>query len=754
MLSLLLALIPLRTFLNETHTFEVARLFRSLDTPTGAGPATTFVISALVFLAGAIVAFQRLRTGRGWRATGAGLGAILLLAAGAISTAFAGQKHFALIGVIDFLAMIVYFMTLRQLLTQSWHVRLALLVVVATGGVVVAKCAVQRWIEIPDLLEYFEEHRAELTPGRTDGGSTRQTGMEHDFEMRLRSAALTAYYPHPNLIASQIILFVMATIGLVVHRFRSAVPKSTTVLPIVICTGLLFSLVGTQSKGAVAACGIALIVWLAFSLLGRLRIGRARGAIVGGWLLAFAAIAGVVIALNAKPDLLGRSILFRHMYWQGGMEIVRNHPLTGVGANNFGRHFTRYKSVECPEEVDSPHSWQMQLLAEWGPIGLMGFLAVAFGVSRRLIATDRRGLTVPDAPPDSRPPVLHSTVFWTCAVGAIVFAAWQIVLVNADPGYKILQMGLAAIAWFAGMLVIAMEDWRDPSISDAPLANLAPILGAGLVGLLIHTSIDLALFAGGPATTFFAVAAIALAARSLHVPAEQSESAATAGHSPIAKVRTPALSFSILAIGAIAATAILFMLTRPSAAVLSAIRDARVNLKKSPWQPFLISTSGQAYQHAHASYALDATAATELSEQLMTRVATREQSDAVLRLLDEAHRRDPDNGLITNHLSNAYRQRFEITGDRADFDRAIAYSKDWVSDYPTSADRRVNLANFLEDYGEKFNDDGARREALTELETALELESRRIYVSQPNRMRPEDRAHIEQRIQRLQNVLR
>lgn len=752
-LLVLLALIPLRTFLNETGTFEVPRLFRGLDTPSGPGPATSFTISALILLITGGVACLRIRARARWSATGAGLGAVMLLISGIISTAAAGQKHLAIIGAVDFLAMVIYCMTLRQLLTRPWHIRAALCVILSTGAVVAAKCGWQRWEEWPNTIKYFEEHRAELTNQDGPSASTRQSGMEYDYEMRLRSGAVTGFYAHPNLLASQLILLVLAGAALAFDRLKAGAGAPSVVLPAAISLILGVALVYTQSKGAVAACVIGLTLWPLFSALGRTLRGKSLSMLLLGWGVAGAMVVAIVIALNVKPDLLGRSILFRHMYWRGAVAMVKDHPLSGVGPNNFGRHFTRYKSVECPEEVDSPHSWQMQLLTEWGPLGLIGFLTLAFGVSRKLLPAigdhPREFIDEPDATGGrSR----RSSVMWACAVGAAVFGFWLIDLNDADPVFLILQMTIPAFAWFATMLLLGIERWPDPEYSDSPLANLVPILGAGLAAFLIHTSIDLALFSGGPAMTFFALVAIALAARSLSSEdTAQWNAKQESQASPMAgQTKLPGLTAAAAA--AIVAVVLLARFALPSMTLERELRFARLDAKPSSWNAYTAGPAFAAYVNAQGVYKLDATAITELTEQLIPRVQNVEHSDLIINMLEEARRRDPDSALVVVHLGGAYRQRFELTRNRSDFERAISLYRNCIEDYPTSPDRRVQFANLLESFGHEFQDKTALQEAAMNLETALSLESRRIYVSLPNRMPHEIIEALKHRIGQLRRI--
>ncbi|MCZ6816158.1 MAG: hypothetical protein O7F76_05605, partial [Planctomycetota bacterium] len=134
-LLVFLSLIPIRAVLSETHGFESPSLLRGLeDAPPTAGPATTLVIISTIAAGTLALACSRLwRGGPRYRRTGAELGALLLVAAAVFSTVRAGQRHLALIGVLDFLGMIALMFSLRQLLTRRRYIRLALCVILATG---------------------------------------------------------------------------------------------------------------------------------------------------------------------------------------------------------------------------------------------------------------------------------------------------------------------------------------------------------------------------------------------------------------------------------------------------------------------------------------------------------------------------------------------------------------------------------------------------------------------------------------------
>lgn len=747
-LVVLLSLIPFRTVINETHTFEVARLFRSMQSAGGAQPGTTLAVSAVIFSVAAFVLWDALRRGRRLFRTGGEIGAALLLVAAVVCTIRAGQKHLALIGVIDFLAMVVYFLTLRQLLRRAWQVRLALLVVVGTGAAVGFKCLWQKYYEIPETIAYFEKNRAELSPGDPRDPS-RTSGFSHDFEMRLRSGAMTGFYAHPNPLASQIILFVMAAIALIVERRRNGAPVGSLIVPAIVTIPLGVALVGTQSQGAVGAMGIAIALWVMTIVFRRVIAARPRGVVIGCWVLAIVGCAAVVGLLRERPEALGRSMLFRFMYWRGAAEMVADRGVLGVGANNFGRHFTRYKAVECPEEVESPHSWPMQFLTEWGIVGLAGFLIMAGGVSLRA-AGNRLATVAERGESDDRGAELasdrsRSTILWIAAVFTAAFVPWVIVLGATDVVLVALHIGVAALPWFVGMAAVSLQSLKTPAISDAGMAVVVAAIGAGLVGFLVHTSIDLALFAGGPATTFFALGAILLAARETRGMVGEK----APPEDDIAVAPRPRAAVAAALGGAVVVGALVVVMARPSAMLAEELAIGRTASQPGPWDIYNASAPGVAYRAGHAGYELDATAGIELTEQLVRRVQTVAHCDAALAVAEETRRRDPDNALIYTHLSVLHRQRYELTRDLAEFREAIEIYRRCVAEYPTAPLRRIQLANLLEEYGMAAKDRVALERAAVELEKALELESKRIYVSQPNRMRAEDVVAIRGRLEGL-----
>ncbi|MBI5762043.1 MAG: O-antigen ligase family protein [Planctomycetes bacterium] len=848
-LLMLLALIPLRAVIGETHTFEVARGLRTLDAPAGASPATTFAINALIFAVTGLVLVLRQWSGEGYRRTGAEWGAAILAVAMCISTWRAGQKHLAIIGSIDFLGFIAYFIALSQLLRRPWQVRLALTVILTTGAVMITKCAYQRFVELPETVQYYNEHKAELISQNQSN-----PGFIYDYEQRLKGGSMTGFFSHPNVLASYLILIILTAFGVARSRLsktnqsrdcvfpsrdrqgagstdssprqdRSSaigVSMASAIIPILIAIAGVITLAGAQSKGAAAALGIALVAWIIGERLSTTFRNRPRLAVGATWACLFAIAVALPVTLQIKPDSLGRSMLFRHFYWRASAAMIHDQGPWGVGAGNFGRFFTRYKDVECPEDVEDPHSWVVRAATEWGVLGLVGLVAVLVGISRRIANQSEHkaqveeshgrplwhvdkapvlGQTLPDPSGAGVPtrrtnaksghggPLHSSSDTWlelpegslhtssiilsSAAIGLIVFAGWFTILLDAPPPYIVLTLFIPAVAWFIAFFLTAYEPASGKSISDAPLGPMLAALSAGLLGFTIHSGIDLAMFTGGAATTFFALLAIASRVRC----ADQYVATAP----PVcAKPTTPGVGLLI------ASCSIAWCMSGPRL-LRSHFAAQGLNLARAPSQQSTLDVRGLPlctgnYANVASFYEDDATAIEEMLDILAPRVT---QSNHFDYALSEAHvfeRRDPHNALVHHYRAILYARRSELAlqlaaqdspaamsqasrlgpqvsslkpQDSSDLDLAIGCAREALAAHPTSPQRHMFVADLLERRA-SVSDSPADRmrfnaDAASELQTALDLEARRIYVSPLHRMTKEMRDGLEKRIARLRS---
>lgn len=749
LLGVMLVLIPIRTFVSESHDFATAAWFRNISPQSSAQPGHTFLFIAVIAICATCVAILRRIRGTGWQTTGLLPGGALLVIAAGISTLRAGQKHLAIIGSIDFLAMLLYCATLRQLLSRSWQHRLALAVVLACGGAVVVKCGTQKWVELPATVKLFEEqYRAAMANGQEDPGRL------YDFEQRLKSGAVTGYFSHANVLAGYLILIVMAGIGVAWARVKA---RRSAVAPAIIAILGYVTIVFTQSKGAAAAAAGAMGLW------GVGRLIRSRGglsarlspirAAMAVWMGMTALGVAVVALLWRNPEALGRSILFRWLYWQGAADMLRGEGWLGVGANNFGRFFTRYKPVICPEDVQDPHSWIVRSLTEWGALGLIAVVAAWIGWTR-VTARHWSGLANNDGVDSG----IEQTVSkeqvserfrgiggWALALTLSTGVVWTVISWGGAAGLWEQTVLIGAACWLAFFLLISIESRQEREYSS--LGGLVDpwALVAGLVAFLIHASIDLELFWAGPATVFMAIAAIAQASsRSSVATRNATPESVPSPTTPRHALRT---CLVILAVGIFGT---LFLPLRLSIGALrlgAGLDRARTSPRPDGWQAYQLSPSNDAYRAAAEAYSLDATAIDERTLELVARIEATAHCDSVMEMLAEWRRRDPDNGAIDQRASMVMTRRYQITGNAADLDAAIAHMEAAVTDSPAAPQRRVALGQLYDLKGP--TDPVAGEKAAAAYEAAIDLDERRTLVSAPNRMNPALRAHLEERITAL-----
>jgi O-antigen ligase len=241
----------------------------------------------------------------------------------------------------------------------------------------------------------------------------------------------------------------------------------------------------------------ALLSWAA----GRVGAARTLGAI-GSWPLAIPAVIALVLALShgqtvardverqwhafthlAEPgesanpgSTAARSRLLsgagnRYDYWRIAWRVWREHPLAGVGAGNYARPY--YERRATTEDVEQPHSLELQVLSELGLVGVALLACLLIGVIWGAVRM--------------RGPARASPLSRALLVGALgMFAAW---LVQASVDWMALLPGLTAIALAAAATLLwpRAAPASEAAAARAPARALAgrPALATGAVALVI-----------------------------------------------------------------------------------------------------------------------------------------------------------------------------------------------------------------------------------------------------------------------------
>jgi putative inorganic carbon (HCO3(-)) transporter len=144
-----------------------------------------------------------------------------------------------------------------------------------------------------------------------------------------------------------------------------------------------YSFAQTDSQAGIVALVVALL--LAVVVSGRV---RPRAAVAVACFFLFATVYYTFVTEPVALQTIGsqNNVGARESLWTVAGRIVRDHPVAGVGAGNFGVAEQSYtaKSINLPRadlvtESELAHNSYLQVLAELGVVGLLAFLGVIGG---------------------------------------------------------------------------------------------------------------------------------------------------------------------------------------------------------------------------------------------------------------------------------------------------------------------------------------------------------------------------------------
>jgi len=523
-LSLLLlcgAMIAVRCHINETF-------------PTRwriSGPADDIILSsaetpAMLIIAGIIFSMTLLWFLNqcrckifSWRKTALLLPALLLLLAGILSTCAASNKHTAIIGVINLTAALTLALLLIQLLDARWKIHLLLAVLTATGVTLAYRCWEQKTYDAPattqNVLEHFDDALARqgIEPG---------TYAARQFKDRLLSQDIGGFFAISNTAASFFILSIFATLALVNEKRNEAAQAKKSFLwffGFLLVAPQLYGLAITQSKGGLIAFFAALLLAALLYLARNFLSQHWKASFVIALLLVILAATAVIGHGLYHGSLPSNSMWLRWQYWQGGFAMITDHPLTGVGAENFGLYYPRYMNPAAPEVVKDPHNVWVALLTQWGPLGLLAFLWAAVSLCRKVITPRPDSLQSPNT---FQPKILHTILIAVPVIMLILLARFltsrglETLSYFEKQSIVLIAFIVPAIVWtiaFLLALTSKQQGAKDPS-SSSVLTTI--FLGSALLGFLLHNSIDFAIFHPALAAAFFALVAACFSSRQIY----------------------------------------------------------------------------------------------------------------------------------------------------------------------------------------------------------------------------------------------
>ena len=520
LLGLCLSVMALRATYTEAPTADTSTLPGSLGDTTYSLTITGLLIAALLlwFVRGLW------RGTLTYRITGIEIGLGLFLLAAIVSGSAAADKRLAITHMMMLLGPIVAALLLVQLLDSGARIRTALLVVAALGIVSTYQCTEQFLVSNDITVEQYEKApETLLEPLGIEPGTFQHFLFEH----RLYSRGIRGFFTTSNSAASFGLLATFSALALLLLSRTGSneekAPAGRRLLYPILGTALVVAgLLMTQSKGGVLGFLVAAALFGLWMLLRPWLATHRQQALVFGAAVAVLLIAGVgyaTISYGLQHGRLpgGNSMLVRWQYWRASGQMISDHQLTGVGPGNFADYYPHYKPPGAPESVADPHCFILSLLAQYGPLGLLGFLAmVSIPLYRSTLST-----TCEDpAGAEQKSSQARRLALAILAVTAGAMFLIRPALIPMTPGgggdlmlYEMVVLFVAPVAAFLiGFLLLAAPSMRETTSCHA--ADWSPVtvaLGCGVMGVLLHNLIDFALFEPGVWTAFWILLACLIA---------------------------------------------------------------------------------------------------------------------------------------------------------------------------------------------------------------------------------------------------
>ena len=740
-LYLLLVVIALRPLIPESYNSARSLMTSGFGAIEDPSPAATLVIDAFILLAAAGFAFGGLARGlarrRAYRRCGIEWGLAAVALGGLVSCWVAGNKRIAINATVDWLCLPLLTIVLVQLLRQRWHLRLVLCVVLSSAAVQAYECFNQVLYSFPATKELYEQNRERIWAERDVELDSPQVAL---YERRLDSGEATGFLSHGNVTGAYLVMTGLAALAVAWSRWRSPPKPMRRVLAgaVAILGVVVLAAAGlTHSKGAAVAGVGALVVWCARQVwAGWIERNRIRTLWLGWGLVIAGALAAVGYGLH-NSRLPGASLNFRWQYWTASAKLLADRYATGVGRENFGRHYLKYKTIDSPEEVSNPHNFLVNAAAEWGVIGLVGVVVMLVGGS---IAVTRRQATQVQA--DSDAAVTGRPLLWGLGVGGAVFFVRLFLLGSSDVNYLFVATFVPVIVWAVVFALLSTESDKTGPFRNGTLPGLAVGINCCLLAFLVQEGINFAVFIPGAATTFFAMLAIPIADYRMRI-ADWSAAGAPSR-------RRRGGGWILPAVACVVVFSYLIWIVLPVGRAGAALTRARAAVGQLIRGTYEVQPAYVEYARAAALDGLDPTPPAECAGWLIRYAEVGTDREAAiersLALIDTAIARDPLSTSLHRQKMRLCREAYRLTDDSRYNAAAIAPARRVVELYPQSPEAHADLGTCLLDAARESPDAALLTEAMEHLRRALELDDARPSWEELRRFRPRQRKQIESQI--------
>ena len=519
-LALCLCVIALRTTFTESPTVQTATINGDISNNLYSVSISTILIFSFVLWFVWSLCGKRFV----YRLSGIEIPLGIFCIAAVAAGFAAADKRLAITHFVVFLAPVLMALLLVQILDCQSKIKLLLSVIVALGVLSTYQCAEQFFANNQMTIEQYEQNPQSLLEPL---GIKPNTFQHFLFEHRLYSRGVRGFFTTSNSAGSFALLASFAAVGLFIGSYKNR--NSAELGYVWLITGgiavavVVFGLVITMSKGATIATLFAAAMFVIY-LCFRNRLRNQKKAVLIICLLLALAGTSVLVRYGITYDRLpgGNSMLVRWQYWQASIKMYADHSLTGVGPGNFASFYPHYKPASALESVADPHNFVLSVLTQYGPIGLVGFLAMIF-VPLWMVSSPRHASCSSEAHRSGPNFKKLAIVFGIIVSAALLFIRPIIFPLppSASPQERqagIIILYLMPVIIFVGGFVLAAAGERPVKKSHT---SIVAALFCAVLGVVFHNLIDFAIFEPGVFTVFWVIIACLIAIGSQTNPRPQ-----------------------------------------------------------------------------------------------------------------------------------------------------------------------------------------------------------------------------------------
>lgn len=345
--------------------------------PRGPGATTAIVLSLLATLPALLVLLRRMIDptfvmGRSLAITG-----LLLLAGWAVvSTFWAADKFLAIVSAVNWLAAFTLAWAVAQLVRTSRRQRIVAGVGMGLLLVFLVHAGLYLQNDLPALRETVERDKDKILAER---GWTADSFEARQFLQKITNGEMAGFNASANTFGALLVVTMILTAGVALQRRSDGDPPAwlgVFAVPIVLGVAVIYR---TNSRAAFGMLALATGAHVSIALVGP-TLRRFRKSFLALAIVAFLAGAAVVVWRGATgQDLFHDSLNFRLRYWIGSWHVFTEHPIVGVGWENFSAYYLGHRLPIASEEIRDPHNFIVRVFTE---LGLVGGLLLAFAVAR------------------------------------------------------------------------------------------------------------------------------------------------------------------------------------------------------------------------------------------------------------------------------------------------------------------------------------------------------------------------------------